>query len=73
MLFEEVEDQRNIIRKLEQLRNKDTNKKVLCSSVVPKVYKKIIKIFQRKKLKVYEIKQFNLKKIMKFKVKNILN
>ena len=61
--------QRNIIRKLEQLRNKDTNKKVLCSSVVPKVYKKIIKIFQRKKLKVYEIKQFNLKKIMKFKVK----
>ena len=62
--------ERDLKRKLKQLINKDTNKKVLFSSVVPKVYKKIVKIFKRKKLKVFEIKEFNLKKIMKFKVKN---
>ena len=61
--------ERDLKRKLKQLIKKDTNKKVLFSSVVPKVYKKIVKIFQRKKLKVFEIKEFNLKKIMKFKVK----
>ena len=61
--------ERDLRRKLKQLTKKDTNKKVLFSSVVPKVYKKIVKIFQRKKLKVFEIKEFNLKKIMKFKVK----
>tara|TARA_B100000029_G_scaffold201503_1_gene199730 strand:+ start:726 stop:1484 length:759 start_codon:yes stop_codon:yes gene_type:complete len=55
--------------KLKQVIKKNTNKKVLFSSVVPKVYRKISKIFQRKKLKVFEIKKFDLKKIMKFRVK----
>ncbi len=56
----------------DQLNNMVKNnicKKVLFSSVVPNVYKKISKIFKRKKLIVYEIKKFNLKKIMKFRVK----
>ena len=44
-------------------------KKCLFSSVVPKIFKKVIKIFKGKSLKVFEIKEFNLKKIIKFKVK----
>tara|TARA_B100000700_G_scaffold95194_1_gene107267 strand:+ start:1012 stop:1773 length:762 start_codon:yes stop_codon:yes gene_type:complete len=59
----------NLKKKLNQLLNKDTNKKVLFSSVVPKIFKKVIKIFKGKSLKVFEIKEFNLKKIIKFKVK----
>ncbi len=60
----------NLSRKLKQIAKNNTNKKVLFSSVVPKVYSKISKIFRRKKLIVFEIKKFNLKKIMRFKVKN---
>ena len=59
----------NLNRKLKQIVKKNTNKKVLFSSVVPKVYRKISKIFKKKKLTVFEIKKFNLKKIMGFKVK----
>ena len=61
--------ERDLNRKLKQIIRKNTNKKILFSSVVPKVYRKTVKIFQRKKIKVFEIKKFNLKKIMKFKVK----
>ena len=60
---------RDISRKLKKISKKNTNKKVLFSSVVPSVYKNISKIFQRNRLKVFEIKKFNLKKIMKFRVK----
>ena len=56
-------------RKLKQIVKKNTNKKVLFSSVVPKIYRKISKIFKRKRLRVLEIKNFNLKKNMKFRVK----
>jgi len=56
-------------KKLKQIVKKNTNKKVLFSSVVPKIYRKISKIFRRKNIKVFDIKEFNLKKIMKFKVK----
>ena len=59
----------NLRNKLNQIVKKDTNNKVLFSSVVPKVFKKISKIFKKKKLNVYEIKKFKLNKIMKFKVK----
>ena len=55
--------------RLKQLIKNDTNKKVLFSSVVPKIYKKVVKIFKSKNLKVFEIKNFYLKKIMKFKIK----
>ena len=60
---------RDISRKLKKISKKNTNKKVLFSSVVPSVYKNISKIFQRNRLKVFEIKKFNLKKVMKFRVK----
>ena len=59
----------NLNKKLKQIVKKNTNKKVLFSSVVPKAYRKISTIFKRKKLIVFEIKKFNLKKIMKFKIK----
>jgi len=59
----------SLSKKLVQIVKKNTNQKVLFSSVVPNVYRKISKIFKRKKIKIFEIKNFNLKKIMRFKVK----
>tara|TARA_B100000029_G_scaffold497230_1_gene564556 strand:- start:6061 stop:6819 length:759 start_codon:yes stop_codon:yes gene_type:complete len=55
-------------KKLNIILRKKINNKILFSSVVPKVYKKISKSLREKKFKVYEIKKFNLKKIMKYKV-----
>ena len=46
------------------------NKKILFSSVVPKVYLKLKKILKLRKFRPYEIKEFNLRKLMKFKIKN---
>tara|TARA_B100001093_G_scaffold520176_1_gene613340 strand:- start:1919 stop:2671 length:753 start_codon:yes stop_codon:yes gene_type:complete len=48
---------------------KDVNRKILFSSVVPEVYKKI-KFFLIK-FKVYEIHDFNIKKILKFNVDKV--
>ena len=59
----------SLSKKLVQIVKKNTNQKVLFSSVVPNVYRKISKIFKRKKMKIFEIKKFNLKKIMRFKIK----
>ncbi len=56
-------------KKIVKVIKHNTNKRVLFSSVVPKVYKKISKILQRKKMSVFEIKKFNLKKIIKFNIK----
>ena len=61
--------EKDLNNKLKQIINTNINNKVLFSSVVPKAYKKIEKIFKRKKFKVFEIKKFNLKKVMKFNVK----
>ena len=61
--------EKNQNKKLKNILKNNTNKKVLFSSVVPNVYKKISKIFNRKKFTVFEIKKFNLKKVMKFKIK----
>ena len=61
--------EKDISQKLKRIINNNTNKKILFSSVVPKVYKKISKILKSKKLKTYEIKRFGLKKIMKFQIK----
>ena len=61
--------EKNLNKKLKNILKNNTNKKVLFSSVVPNVYKKISKIFNRKKFTVFEIKKFNLKKVMKFKIK----
>ena len=60
---------RNFNKKLNSILRGKISKKILFSSVVPKVYIKISKIFKRKNFKVFELKQFNLKKIMKFRVK----
>ena len=46
------------------------NKKILFSSVVPKVYLKLKKVLKLRKFRPYEIKEFNLRKLMKFKIKN---
>jgi len=59
----------NLNRRLKKIIKKNTNKNVLFSSVVPKIYKKISRIFRKNNLNVFEIKKFNLKKIMKFNVK----
>ena len=56
-------------KKIKFILNKNINKKILFSSVVPKIYNKIKSIFEDKKFKVFEIKKFKLKKIMKFNVK----
>jgi len=61
--------EKKLNKKLNFIINKSTNKKVLFSSVVPSVYRKISKILKRKKFDVFEIKKFNIKKIMKFKIK----
>ena len=61
--------EKHLNKKLKNIINKNTNKNVLFSSVVPNIYKKISKILKRKQLNVYELKKFKLKKIMKFKIK----
>jgi len=55
--------------KLSKLSKHNISKNILFSSVVPNVYKKIVKICKKKKLKVYEIKNFNLKQIIRFNIK----
>ncbi len=58
-----------IKNKFKEIIKKNVNKKILLSSVVPKIYSKISRILKEKKMKVFEIKKFNLKKIMKYNVK----
>ena len=60
---------RNLNNIIKKFNRNNTNRKVLFSSVVPPVFKKIVKILNKKKLSVFEIKKFNLKKIMNFKIK----
>ena len=55
--------------KFKKIINKNTNKKVLFSSVVPKVYTMLKNILKKNNMKVIEIKKLNLKKIMKFKIR----
>jgi len=62
--------ERNLNQKLRMIINKNTNQKVLFSSVVPNTYKRIKKILLKRKMKIFEIKDFNLKQIMKFKINN---
>ena len=56
-------------KKLFKIIKKDTNKNVLFSSVVPKIFKIVSKTFKKYKLKAFEIKKFNLKKTMNFNIK----
>ena len=59
----------NLKKRLLQLLNKNVSRKVLFSSVVPKIYSKISRILKKNKVEVFEIKKFKLKKIMNFKIK----
>ena len=52
--------ERNLNQKLRMIINKNTNQKVLFSSVVPNTYKRIKKILLKRKMKIFEIKDFNL-------------
>ena len=60
---------REIASKIGNINKNNFNKKVLFSSVVPKVLNKIKHFFKKKKMTVYEIKNFNLKKMMRFNIK----
>ena len=59
---------KELTAKIKNISEKNFNKKVLFSSVVPQVFNKIKFIFKKKKMQVYEIKNFNLKNLMKFNI-----
>ena len=65
---------KNLLYKFKKQMNKiikgNINKKILFSSVVPKVYSKLKKILKVNQFETHEIKEFNLRKLMKFKIKN---
>ena len=65
---------KNLLYKFKKQMNKiikgNINKKILFSSVVPKVYSKLKKILKVNQFETHEIKEFDLRKLMKFKIKN---
>ena len=60
--------EKNLIKFLNSILIEEVKKKILFSSVVPKVYQKINKALKKKKYQVYEIKNLPLKKLIKIKV-----
>jgi len=60
--------EKNLINFLNPILSKKVKKKILFSSVVPKVYQKINKLLKKKKYQVYEIKNLHLKKLIKIKI-----
>jgi type III pantothenate kinase len=60
--------EKNLIKFLNPILSKKIKKKILFSSVVPKVYQKIDKFLKTKKYQVYEIKNLHLKKLIKIKI-----
>ena len=60
--------EKNLIKFLKPILNKNIKKKILFSSVVPKAYQKINRFFTTKKYQVYEIKKLPLKKLIKIKI-----
>jgi len=60
--------EKNLIKFLNPILRKKIKKKILFSSVVPKVYQKINKFLKKKRYQVYEIKNLHLKKLIKIKV-----
>ena len=62
---------KNFFKKtLKNYLNKNSNSKLLFSSVVPTAFKEIKKIFKSTKFKLFEIKNFDLRKIIKINIKN---
>jgi len=60
--------EKNLIKFLNSILSKKIKKKILFSSVVPKVYQKINKFLKKKKYQAYEIKNLGLKKLIKIKI-----
>jgi len=60
--------EKNLIKFLNTILSIKVKKKILFSSVVPKVYQKINKFLKIKKYKVYEIKNLHLEKLIKIKI-----
>jgi type III pantothenate kinase len=62
--------EKNIHNFLFLILKKQLKKKILFSSVVPNIYKKINKFITRKKFQCYEIKNLPLKKLIKINIDN---
>jgi len=60
--------EKNLIKFLKPILNKNIKKNILFSSIVPKAYQKINRFFTTKKYQVYEIKKLPLKKLIKIKI-----
>jgi len=60
--------EKNLIKLLNPILNKNIKKKILFSSVVPEAYKKINKFLKAKKYQVYEIKKLPLNKLIRIKI-----
>jgi len=60
--------EKNLIKFLNPILNKDIKKKILFSSVVPNAYQKINRFLKIRKYEVYEIKKLPLKELIKIKV-----
>ena len=59
---------KNLLKFFKTILNNNIEKKILFSSVVPKVYQKIDKFLKKKKYQVYEIKTLPLKNLIKIKI-----
>jgi len=64
-----INKSKNLIKFLNPILNKKIKKKILFSSVVPRVYQKINKFLKTKKYQACEIKKLPLKKLIKIKIK----
>ena len=65
-----LDKNKNINKFFNKILNNNLNKKVLFSSVVPKVYKIIKKYLEKNNIKSFEIKDLKIKKILKINIKN---
>jgi len=61
-------NEKNLIKFLNPILKQKVKKKILFSSVVPKIYQKINKFLKKQKYQVYEIKNLHLKKLIKIKI-----
>ena len=64
----EIIKEKSLIRFLSPVLKENLKRKILFSSVVPKVYRKINTFFKIKKYQVYEIKKLPLKNLIKIKI-----
>ena len=60
--------EKNLIKFLNSILSKKVKRKILFSSVVPKIYQKISKFLKKKNYQIYEIKNLHLKKLINIKI-----